>query len=87
MLYLLNHTCLNLLYTLGFCSSTGKIYILMNDDVRIQASEFLTESTRVTIQEGGNLYWLIEDPKGLKQMAEEMTSADQMSKRQLNSTR
>ena len=77
---LLLHSCL-FFSEIGFSSCTGTIFILMNRQVRTKSSEFLTETAKVSIHKGANMYWLIEDPKNLKLKSDAKTATESYSKR------
>lgn len=77
---LLLHSCL-FFSEIGFSSCTGTIFILMNRQVRTKSSEFLTETAKISIHKGANMYWLIEDPKNLKLKSDAKTATESYSKR------
>ena len=75
------HYILVIFLEIGFSSSIGKIFILMNREVRTKSSEFITETAKVSIHKGVNMYWLIEDPKNLKLKSDAKTATEPYSKR------
>lgn len=53
----------------------------MNREVRTKSSEFITETAKISIHKGVNMYWLIEDPKNLKLKSDAKTATEPYSKR------